>query len=100
MMNCFDETHRSLLEKIRQKPLRVTTLAEGYPVSLNAISKHIKFLEKAGLIKRNIEGRVHLCEANPDELKNAEKWIKKYTNFWNSKLDNLETYVFNKKERK
>ena len=95
-----DETRRSLLEKIKEKPVRVTTLANDYPVSLNAISKHIKVLEKAGLIKRNIEGRVHLCQANPKELLTAEKWIQKYTKFWNEKLNNLETYVLKKKEKK
>jgi DNA-binding transcriptional ArsR family regulator len=96
-----DETRRSLLEKIKNSPVRVTELASDYPVSLNSISKHIKVLEKAGLIKRNIEGRVHLCEANPKELEKADKWIKKYTNFWNEKLNNLEKYITkNKKEIK
>jgi DNA-binding transcriptional ArsR family regulator len=95
-----DETRRSLLEKIKIGPVRVTNLAKDYPVSLNAISKHIKVLEKAGLIKRNIEGRVHLCEANPDELEYADKWIKKYTSFWNEKLNNLEKFISNKKEKK
>jgi DNA-binding transcriptional ArsR family regulator len=95
-----DGTRRSLLKKIKSKPVRVTALAQEYPVSLNAISKHIKVLEKAGLIKRNIEGRVHLCEANPEELKTAEKWIETYTDFWNDKLNNLETYVLKKKEKK
>ena len=95
-----DGTRRSLLEKIKTAPTRVTTLASEYPVSLNAISKHIKVLEKAGLIRRNIEGRVHLCEANPKELDAADKWIKKYTDFWNDKLNNLEDYVLKKKETK
>jgi DNA-binding transcriptional ArsR family regulator len=95
-----DGTRRSLLEKIKAGPVRVTTLAEDYPVSLNAISKHLKVLEKAGLIKRNIEGRVHLCKANPEELRTAEDWINEYTNFWNNKLDNLEAYVSKKKEIK
>ena len=82
-----DETRRSLLEKIKSKPIRVTSLAEEYPISLNAISKHIKVLEKAGLIKRNIIGRTHLCEANPEELEKVQVWIKKYTDFWNDKLN-------------
>jgi DNA-binding transcriptional ArsR family regulator len=95
-----DETRRSLLEKIKHSPVRVTTLAEGYPISLNAVSKHLKVLEKANLISRNIEGRVHLCEANPEELESASSWIKKYTSFWNKKLDQLETYVLKNKEKK
>jgi DNA-binding transcriptional ArsR family regulator len=92
-----DRTRRSLLEKIKRKPVRVTELAGEFPISLNAISKHLKVLEKAGLIKRNIEGRVHLCQANPEQLQSAGKWIKKYTNFWNEKLDNLEKYVSKKR---
>ncbi len=92
-----DGTRRSLLDKIKNGPTQVTALADHYPVSLNAISKHIKVLEKAGLIKRNIEGRVHLCEANPKEFESAQEWINTYTNFWNDKLDNLEKYVKNKR---
>ena len=95
-----DETRRSLLEKVKRNPQRVTDLAEAYPISLNAVSKHIKVLEKAGLINRNIEGRVHLCEANPEELIEANNWIKKYTDFWNEKLNNLEAYVSSKKDTK
>ena len=95
-----DTTRRSLLEKIKTGPVRVTALASHYPVSLNAISKHIKVLEKAGLIKRNIEGRVHLCEANPEALETAEEWIKKYTHFWNERLNNLEKYVMKKSKEK
>ncbi len=93
-----DATRRSLLEKIKQAPKRVTELAAEYPVSLNAISKHLKVLEKASLIERTIEGRTHLCIANPKELKTAEKWIEHYTSFWNERLDNLEDYINKKKE--
>jgi DNA-binding transcriptional ArsR family regulator len=69
------------LEEIKGRPVRVIALALYYPISLNAISKHIKALERAGLIKRNIGGRVHICEANPRQLMPANDWIKKYTNF-------------------
>ena len=95
-----DGTRRSLLEKIKSEPVRVTTLAQDYPVSLNAISKHLKVLEKAGLIQRSIEGRVHLCVANPEELESAKGWIKEYTDFWNDKLNNLERYISKKQKDK
>jgi DNA-binding transcriptional ArsR family regulator len=96
-----DRTRRSLLSKITVSPLRVTELANGYDVSLNSISKHIKVLERANLVTRKIQGRVHYCQMNPAELETAEKWIKQYELFWNDRLDALEKVLFkNKKSSK
>ena len=92
-----DRTRRNLLNRITSRPQRITDLAANYEVSLNSISKHIKVLEKAILVIRNVEGRVHYCQMNPKELKKAQTWIKKYEKFWNDRLDSLEEFVINKK---
>lgn len=94
-----DATRRSLLQKVKESPKRVTDLAAEYSISLNAVSKHLKVLEKAELIQRKVSGRVHYCEANPIELERVQKWIDHYTSFWNQRLDQLENFVSNKKEK-
>lgn len=93
-----DGTRRSLLHQLKSDDFRISDLAQHYDVSLNAISKHIKVLEKAGLIKREIKGRTHFCQINANRLKDIEKWMAPYREFWEDSLDNLESYLKNKKE--
>lgn len=93
-----DRTRRSLLAKLQPGPKRVTDLADEYEISLNAISKHLKVLEKAKLISRQIEGREHFCLPNPSELKKAQAWLDAYTVFWEDKLDRLDDYISKKEE--
>ncbi len=88
-----DGTRRSILLQLKSGSMRVTDLAQKYDCSLNAISKHIKVLEKADLIKREVQGRTHLCSVNPEQLANAQEWIETYREFWNEKLDLLEKFV-------
>lgn len=94
-----DATRRSLLEKVKASPRGVTDLAKEYSMSLNAVSKHLKVLEKAELIQRKVSGRVHFCEANPAQLDRVQKWISHYTSFWNDRLDSLDEFISKKKEK-
>ncbi len=94
-----DSTRRSMLNRLKEDEYRVTELASLYKVSLNAISKHLKVLENAQLIDRNIQGRVHLCKTNSDKLKDIELWMTPYKKFWKSSLDNLEKYLVSKKNK-
>ena len=91
---------REILNLIRAKEKLVTDLASQFEVSLAAISKHIKILERAKLIKREREGRVHLIHLNHDALLTADEWLKQYRAFWSGQLDQLDQYVesMNKKE--
>jgi DNA-binding transcriptional ArsR family regulator len=68
----------------------VGQLAEPFAISLNAASKHIKALESAGLIRREVRGRTHLCRLDPGPLARAHEWLGFYERFWNSRLDVLE----------
>lgn len=95
-----DPTRRRLLLKVQNSPQRVTDLATEFEVSLNAVSKHIKVLEKAKLIVRRVDGRTHYCEPNPKQLVSAEKWIKTYTSFWTDTLDRLENVIDKKTKEK
>ena len=86
-----DTTRRSLLKQLSQQgPSRVTDLADYYDMSLNAISKHIKVLEKAGLITRNTIGRTHWIEANLKRVNLIENWFRELKSIWELRLEKLD----------
>ena len=68
----------------------VSQLAEPFSISLAAASKHIKALESAGLIRREVRGRTHLCHLEPGPLASAHQWLGFYKSFWTDRLDVLE----------
>ncbi len=91
-----DTTRRSLLTQLcQQGPSRVTDLADYYDMSLNAISKHIKVLEKAGLVSRKTIGRTHWIEANLRRVRLAENWFKKLKSIWELRLEKLDEIMKN-----
>jgi DNA-binding transcriptional ArsR family regulator len=85
-----DETRRRMLAQLAGGSRTVSQLAEPYAMSLAAASKHIKVLETAGLIRREIRGRVHICQLEPGPLAKAHEWLGFYEHFWTSRLDRLE----------
>ena len=91
-----DTTRRSLLTQLcQQGPSRVTDLANYYDMSLNAISKHIKVLEKAGLVTRKNIGRTHWIEANLKRVKVVDEWFKELKSIWELRLDKLDEIIKN-----
>jgi DNA-binding transcriptional ArsR family regulator len=95
-----DPTRRAILASLAEKPATITEIAEPFPVSLNAVSKHVMVLERAGLIHREIHGREHLCWLEPQPLREATVWLDHYRQFWNVRLDALEKYVARKARTK
>jgi DNA-binding transcriptional ArsR family regulator len=85
-----DPTRRAILQRLTQGPARVTDLARPFKISLNSVSKHIRILERADLVKRQIAGREHVLSFNPAPLHEAEAWIQAHLAFWNDQLDDLE----------
>lgn len=85
-----DETRRHMLRDLADGERTVGQLAEPFAISLAAASKHIKALEKAGLIRREVRGRTHLCRLNPGPLASAYQWLSFYERFWTDRLDVLE----------
>lgn len=73
----------------------VTELAKPFDMSLPAVGKHLRVLEKAGLIEREINGRIHQCALNPLPLKIADDWLRNYQRFWDETLDALSDYLQN-----
>ena len=85
-----DATRRRMLRDLAAGERTVGQLAEPFAISLAAASKHIKALESAGLIRREVRGRTHLCRLHPEPLASAHEWLSFYEGFWNERLDVLE----------
>jgi DNA-binding transcriptional ArsR family regulator len=94
-----DQTRRDILNRLALGASSVTELAEPYEMSLNAVSKHLKVLEQAGLVSRTVEGRVHRLELNAAPLRDAEEWVARYRSFWEARLDALEQFLIAKKRK-
>lgn len=85
-----DATRRRMLRELASGERTVSQLAEPHEMSLAAASKHIKVLENAGLIRREVNGRTHICRLEPGPLASAHEWLGFYERFWTSRLDALE----------
>jgi len=96
-----DPTRRAIVQMLVRKPATISEIARPFPVSFNAVSKHVMVLERAGLVHREITGREHVCRLRPRALRRANAWLEQYRQFWESRLDALDTYVAMKtKERR
>ena len=85
-----DATRRRMLRDLAGGERTVSQLAEPFSISLAAASKHIKALEKAGLLRREVKGRSHFCRLDASALSEAHRWISFYERFWNNRLDELD----------
>jgi DNA-binding transcriptional ArsR family regulator len=85
-----DATRRRMLRELAGGERTVSRLAEPFAMSLAAASKHIKVLENAGLIRREVRGRTHFCRLDPGPLASAHDWLSFYERFWSDRLDVLE----------
>ena len=88
-----DPTRRAILARLAQGEASVGELAAPFDVSLPAVSKHLRVLEKAGLMRRQKEGRVHRCRLVAEPLHDAVEWLAYYERFWDEKLDALAEYL-------
>lgn len=88
-----DRTRRAMLARLVRGPATVTELAEPFSISLPAVSRHLKVLERAELIERRVDGRVHHCSLDPAALHRAESWLLHYRSFWEGALEALADHV-------
>ena len=93
-----DPTRRAILEILAKGETNVGTLAELFPISLNGVSKHVKVLERAGLVERAIMGREHRLRINAEPLREASMWLEHYRTFWESRLAALEAFLQARKD--
>ncbi|MFI5184074.1 MAG: ArsR/SmtB family transcription factor [Vicinamibacteria bacterium] len=85
-----DPTRRAILARLSEGPLRVTEIAAPFDMSLNAVSKHLKLLERAKLVEREVRGREHFCSLDARPLSEITDWTAAYREFWEARLDALE----------
>lgn len=85
-----DPTRRAMLRRLSARERSVGELAEPLDMSLAAASKHIQVLERAGLVEREIQGRIHVCRLSAEPLAHVQDWLRYYERFWNQRLDALE----------
>jgi DNA-binding transcriptional ArsR family regulator len=88
-----DPTRRQILAHLARGDRRVTDLARPHKMSLPAVSKHLRVLEDAGLLRRRRYGRVHEMQLNAEPLKKAAQWVEEYRKFWEGSLDRLASYL-------
>ena len=92
-----DPTRRAILARLAEAVARVTELASAFPISLNSVSKHVRKLEDAGLVHRDVRGRDHVLSLNAAPLSEAADWIAHYQRFWTESLASLDEFVTRKK---
>jgi DNA-binding transcriptional ArsR family regulator len=88
-----DPTRRAMLRSLASAERPIGELAAPFKMSFAAASKHVKVLESAGLVRRKVVGRRHLCRIEPSPLAAAERWLRFYERFWNKRLDALEALL-------
>jgi DNA-binding transcriptional ArsR family regulator len=94
------DTRRAMLTRLASGDRTVGELAEPFSMSLEAASKHIKVLERTGLVRRTVEGRRHICKLTPAPLASAYSWLRFYERFWTVRLDALEELFAARSKRK
>ena len=88
-----DPTRRRILEELAHGDRCVTDLAKPYAMSLPAVSKHLRVLERAGLVRRERCGRVHRLKLEAKPMKGVQQWIEEYRRFWEESFDRLDEYL-------
>jgi DNA-binding transcriptional ArsR family regulator len=95
-----DPTRRAMLLKLADKEQSIADLSSPFNISKSAVTKHVKVLEKAGLLRRTIDGRTHHCRLAVDPLHAASDWMAFYQKFWHTKLDALDSYLLSSEKDK
>lgn len=92
LMAIADPTRRAIIDRLTHGPARITDVAAPFAMSLAAVSKHLKVLERAGLVRRTRQGREHTIELEAAPLREVASWASRYERYWTERLDLLETY--------
>jgi DNA-binding transcriptional ArsR family regulator len=95
-----DETRRTILQRLSTGEARVTELAAPFDISLNSVSKHIRILERAGLVSRRVAGREHFLSLERKPFDELTEWMQKTREFWTARVDLLEQALLNERKRK
>lgn len=88
-----DRTRRAILHRLAERPTTVGELAGPFDMTLPAVSKHVKVLERAGLLSRTVDGRLHRCSLDPAALRPADEWLAPYRDFWAGQFEALDRHL-------
>lgn len=94
-----DATRREILEKVKDEAVTVVELASDFHMSLPAVSKHLKILNNAGLLKRKKKGRFIYCRYHPETIAVAARWISEQNRFWKESFDSLQIFLDHSDEK-
>jgi len=93
-----DPTRRAIIDRLARGPARISDVAKRFPMSLTGFCKHVRVLERAGLVRRTRRGRDNILRLSPKPLRDVAKWVLNYEQFWNDRLDRLEHFFAKQKE--
>lgn len=88
-----DSTRRGMIRRLSRGPATIGELGRPYPITKPAITRHVKILEGAGLVRRERDGRLHVCSLRAEQMREAEAWIERYRTFWEGSLGSLAKLV-------
>jgi len=94
-----DPTRRAIVGRLARGPARISDIAAPFPMSLTGFCKHVRVLERAGLVRRTHRGRENTLELTAEPLREVARWVSQYERFWNARLDRLEEFFAAKKEK-
>lgn len=95
-----DPTRRAMVARLARGPASVGELGEPFAMTKPAVTKHVKVLERAGLLTREVDGRVHRLEIDPAPLDEAQRWVEDVRAFWEGRLDGLADYLETVKKKR
>lgn len=94
-----DPTRRAIIGRLARGPARISDIAAPFPMSLTGVCKHVRVLERAGLVRRTRHGRENTLQLSAGPLRDVARWISRYERFWNARLDRLEEFFATKQEK-
>jgi DNA-binding transcriptional ArsR family regulator len=94
-----DLTRRAIISRLARGPARISDVARPFSMSLTGVCKHVRVLERAGLVRRTRQGRENTLELSAEPLQDVARWVSRYERFWNARLDRLEAFFTAKQEK-
>jgi DNA-binding transcriptional ArsR family regulator len=94
-----DPTRRAIIDRLARGPARISEVSARFPMSLTGFCKHVRVLERAGLVRRTRRGRNNTLQLRPEPLRDVARWALKYEQFWNERLDRLQQFFATQKEK-
>jgi DNA-binding transcriptional ArsR family regulator len=99
MMAIADPTRRAIIGRLARGPARISDVAQPFGMSLTGVCKHVRVLERAGLVRRTRQGRENTLQLSAEPLRDVARWVLDYERFWNERLDRLHGFFAAQKEK-